>query len=42
MLYDPDTKPVGDKKITLTDKTWFIDENTAILKSLQMLRKKSR
>ncbi|MBR5507837.1 MAG: discoidin domain-containing protein [Clostridia bacterium] len=26
MIYDPDAKPVWDKKITLTDKTWFIDE----------------
>ncbi len=28
MIYDPDAKFVWDKKITLTDKTWFIDEDT--------------
>ncbi|MBE7050771.1 MAG: hypothetical protein E7394_08440 [Ruminococcaceae bacterium] len=27
IIYDPDARPVWDKKIILTDKTWFIDED---------------
>ncbi|MBE7050295.1 MAG: hypothetical protein E7394_05930, partial [Ruminococcaceae bacterium] len=26
IIYDPDAKPIWDKEIILTDKTWFIDE----------------